>query len=173
MVHDGSIISLPNRVSRLSAKNLQCWSLKGVITQKNNYLPAEAGIFLRVSTLKRGVTSCHFNVVVRAQANDFSPRLTLMDIPRRDFIPRFKLMETRWHPIRTDKPERPRCGAPIILPLPPSEESSMISPRFHCTPSTDWIKRLRVPAYSSIDHDLCDSWRGGGETFCGDIFFFK
>lgn len=66
-----------------------------------------------------------------------------MDIPRRDFIPRFKLMETRWHPIRTDKAERPRCRscAPIILPLPPPGQSTplhpvqppTISPRFHRT----------------------------------------
>lgn len=90
-----------------------------------------------------------------------------MDIPRRDFIPRFKLMETRWHPIRTDKAERPRCRscAPIILPLPPPGQSTplhpvqppTISPRFHRTIHVG----LSDYAFLLIRASILRSLRGG------------
>lgn len=88
-----------------------------------------------------------------------------MDIPRRDFTPRFELMETRWHPICTDKAERPLAA---IVPLPRASNhsllpfllsrsfvrrSSILVLRDHddsaAFPLHRWIKWLHVAAYSS------------------------
>lgn len=94
-------------VSELSTG--QRWSLKGVITKKNNSLCAARLAFFSGFPVKTRLRQCnarHFTFATDRLTT--SPRLTLMDIPRSDFTPRFELMETRWHPICTDKAERPR-----------------------------------------------------------------
>lgn len=48
-----------------------------------------------------------------------------MDIPRHDFTRRFELMETRWHPICTDKAERPSRSLSLFLSLSRSLISSL------------------------------------------------
>lgn len=79
-----------------------------------------------------------------------------MDIPRRDFTPRFELMETRWHPICTDK-SRTSSPSRSTLPLPghsnisPSPSDRRGFRRVYIGPRCCWIKRLRVAAYASLE----------------------